>query len=447
MTPRKVPRILVLGGGYVGLYAAMALRKRLGRREAAIVVVDPRSYMTYQPFLPEAAAGNLEPRHVVVPLRRTLKGCTILSGRVTRLEHANRVAEVTPLEGEPYRVSYDHVVTSLGAVARTLPIPGLAEFGLGFKQIEEAIALRNAVLGKMEAASSVWDPALRRRLLTFTFVGGGFAGIEALGEVEDMARNACKDFDSIRPEDLRFVLIEAMGRILPEVGEELGGYALEQLRARGIDLKLNTRLESCVGGHIETSDGDRFESDTLVWTAGVKANPALNVTDLPLDERGRVRTNAQLQVVDADGQVIEGAWAAGDNAAVPDLTGEPGALCGPTAQHAVRQGRHLGANLARRILGEPLEEYRHANLGTVASLGLYKGVAQTFGIKLRGPLAWFMHRTYHMWAMPTLNRKVRIILDWTTALLFRREMVALGSFSSPRAEFVAAAAGDQPRHQ
>ncbi|MFV0254255.1 MAG: NAD(P)/FAD-dependent oxidoreductase [Beutenbergiaceae bacterium] len=436
---RKVPRVLILGGGYVGLYAALALREQLGRREAAVVVVDPRSYMTYQPFLPEAAAGNLEPRHVVVPLRRTLPGCTILSGRVTSVDHAQRRAKITPLEGEAYEVSYDYLVTSLGAIARTLPIPGLAEVGLGFKQIEEAIALRNAVLGKMEVASSTWDPQLRRRLLTFTFVGGGFAGIEALAEVEDMARNACRDFDSIRREDLRFVLIEAAGRILPELGEELGGYALEQLRARGIDLKLDTRLESCVDGEILTSDGDRFASDTVVWTAGVKANPALGMTDLPTDDRGRVTTNAALQVLDADGNVVDGAWAAGDCAAVPDLTAQGGATCAPTAQHAVRQGRHLGQNLARQIQGEPLVDYEHASVGTVASLGLYKGVAQVFGIKLRGPIAWFMHRTYHMWAMPTLNRKVRIVLDWTTALLFRREMVALGSFSSPRAEFQAAA--------
>jgi len=441
---RKIPRILVLGGGNVGLYTALELRKRLGRREVAIVLFDPRSYMTYQPFLPEAAAGNLEPRHVVVPLRRTLRGCTILSGRVTGLDHANRSAQIAPLEGEAYDVSYDHVVIGLGAVARTLPIPGLAEQGMGFKQIEEAIALRNTVLGKMEAASSTWDPELRKRLLTFTFVGGGFAGIEALGEVEDMARVACHDFDSIRPQDLRFVLIEAMGRILPELGEELGGYALEQLRGRGIDLKLNTRLESCVDGHIETSDGDRFESDTLVWTAGVKASPALAHTDLPLDDRGRVRTAASLQVVDNDGQVIEGAWAAGDCAAVPDLTKGPGETCAPTAQHAVRQGKHLGRNLAHFLTDEPVVDYKHQNLGTVASLGLYKGVAETFGIKLRGPIAWFMHRTYHMWAMPTLNRKVRIVLDWTTALLFRRELVALGSFSAPRAEFTAAAAGHPP---
>lgn len=449
---RTVPRILVLGGGYVGLYTAYQLRKRMGRREVAIVVVDPRPYMTYQPFLPEAAAGNLEPRHVVVPLHRTLRRTTVLSGRVTGLRHADRQAQITPLEGEPYDIAYDHVVVALGSVARTLPIPGLAEHGMGFKQIEEAIALRNRVLNKLDVASSTWDPDLRRRLLTFTFVGGGFAGIEALGEVEDMARTATKDYDSVEPADLRFVLVEAMGRILPEVSEDLGEYALAQLRRRGIEVKLDTRLESCVDGDVVTSDGDSYPSDTLVWTAGVKASPALADTDLPLDERGRVITNAALQVTDADGVVVKGAWAAGDCAAVPDLTVEPSAgsprpTTAPTAQHAVRQGRHLGENLARVVHGRPLQDYRHRNLGVVASLGLYQGVAETMGIKLRGPLAWFMHRTYHMWAMPTLNRKIRIVLDWTTALLFRREMVALGSLETPREEFAAASAPARPtRH-
>ena len=439
---RKVPRILVLGGGYVGLFTALQVRKRMGRREAAIVVVDPRSYMTYQPFLPEAAAGSIEPRHVVAPHRGLLHGTTILSGRVTNLDHGARKATVTPIEGESYDVSYDHVVVALGAVARVLPIPGLAENGIGFKQIEEAIALRNQVLNKMDIAASTWDPAARRRMLTFTFVGGGFAGIEAIGEIEDMARAACKYFDSIRPEDLRFVLIEGTRRILPEVGDELGGYALEQLRRRGIEIKLNTFLNSAEDGHMVCSDGDEFDSDTLVWTAGVKANPVVADSDLPIDSQGRVRTLPTLQVVDEDGEVVEGAWAAGDCAAVPDIsTGEVGKFCTPTAQHAVRQARHLGDNLVRYLSGEPVTDYSHKNMGTVASLGLYKGVAQIQGIKFRGPLAWFMHRTYHMWAMPSLNRKARILLDWTTALVFSREMVALGSLQSPREAFIAAAAG------
>jgi len=438
--PRRTKRILILGGGYIGLYTALGLRKQMGREEAEIAIVDPRPYMTYQPFLPEAAAGSLEPRHVVAPLRRELKGCTLITGSVAEIRHADRKVVVVPVEeGESYELSYDELVVGLGAVARTLPIPGLAEFAIGFKQVEEATALRNQVLGKMDVAASTWDPELRRRKLTFVFVGGGFAGIEALGEIEDMARDAAKMFDGIRREDMRFVLVEGAGRILPEVGDELGGYALEQLRARGIEIHLNTFLESCVDGHIKLSNGDEFESDTVVWTAGVKANPVLGNSDLPLDERGRVRTLPTLQVADDDG-VVAGAWAAGDCAAVPDLTSEePGATTGPTAQHAVRQARHLAKNLVRAVRGEELEDYRHKNLGTVASLGLGKGVANVFGLKLRGPVAWFMHRTYHMWAMPTLNRKVRIVLDWTTALFFKRELVALGSLQSPRASFEAAA--------
>lgn len=432
--PRKVPRIVVLGGGYVGFYAALRLRRRLGRRDAAIVVVDPRSYMTYQPFLPEAAAGSLEPRHVVVSHRRELRGVDVLTGRVTEVRHAERTVRIAPVEGEQYEITYDHLVVALGSVARTLPIPGLAEQAMGFKQVEEAIALRNHVLTKLDVAASTWDPALRRRMLTFTFVGGGFAGIEAIAEVEDMARNAVRYYDGIDAEDLRFVMIEGSDRILPELGEEMGGYTLEQLRRRNIEVYLSTFLSSCVDGHVVTSTGVEFDSDTIVWTAGVKANPVLASTDLPLDPQGRVRALPTLQVAHEDGTVVEGAWTAGDCAAVPDLA-NPGRLCSPSAQHAVRQARHLGDNLAKHLRSAAVAEYKHKHVGTVASLGLYKGVAQVYGVKLRGFPAWFMHRTYHMAQMPTFNRKVRIVLDWTLALLFRRELVALGRLHDPRADF------------
>lgn len=436
--PRSVPRILVLGGGYVGLYTALRLRRRLARRDVAITVVDPRPYMTYQPFLPEAAAGSLEPRHVVVAHRRELKGIDTLTARVTSIRHAERTVTLTPEIGEPYDVVYDHLVVALGSVPRTLPIPGLAEQAIGFKQVEEAIALRNHVLGKIDLAASTWDPELRRRLLTFTFVGGGFAGIEAIGEVEDMARDVLRHYDGLTRDDLRFVMIEGSRRILPELGEEMGGYALEQLRARGIEVHLSTFLESCVDGHVVTSTGVELDSETIVWTAGVRANPVLAHSDLPLDGSGRVRALPTLQVADADGNVVDGAWTAGDCAAVPDLT-HPGEICSPSAQHAVRQARHLGDNLARHLRSAPVTPYAHKHVGTVASLGLGKGVAQVYGIRLRGWPAWFMHRTYHMAQMPTFNRKVRIVLDWTLALFFRREIVALGRLHDPRAEFVAAA--------
>ncbi len=439
----RTPRILVAGAGYIGLYTALTLRKHVGRQDVEIAVVDPHPYMTYQPFLPEAAAGSIEPRHVVTSLRRELTGTTVLTGSITGVRHAERKAVIDPGNGDdPYEVTYDHLVVGLGSVARTLPIPGLAENAIGFKHIEEATALRNQVLGKLAEAASTWDPEKRRRMLTFVFVGGGFAGIEALGEVEDMARAATEQYDSIDREDLRFVVVEGAGRILPEVGEELGGYALEQLRDRGVEINLNTFLNSCVDGHIELSSGETFEADTVVWTAGVKANPVLGSTDLPLEERGRVRTNAKLQVVDEDGNVVENAWAAGDCAAVPDLsTGPktPDGTCAPTAQHAVRQGKHLGENLVKVLTGEQPTDYVHENIGTVASLGLYKGVAQIMGRKFRGPLAWFMHRTYHVMAMPSLERRVRILADWTAALFFRRELVPLGALHEPRAAWEQAA--------
>jgi NADH dehydrogenase len=427
-------RILVAGGGYVGMYAALRLQKRLRSelrsKRVEIIVVDPRSYMTYQPFLPEAAAGSLEPRHVVVALRKVLDKCEVLTGRVESVDHARKVARIKPPRGEAYNLTYEVLVLAPGSIARTLPIPGLAEQGIGFKQVEEAIALRNMVLEKLDIATTVTDHAARRALLTFVFVGGGYAGIEALGELEDMATYATRYYPDLSKGDIRFVLVEATGRILPEVGEDLGRYTVEQLRQRRIDVRLNTRLESCVDGHVVLSDGEEFDAETIVWTAGVRANPMLTRTDLPLDEKGRLKCRADLRV-----EGVEDAWSAGDCAAVPDLTAGAEVTTSPSAQHAVRQAKHLGDNIALVLRGRSPRAYAHKHVGSVASLGVYKGVAQVYGIKLRGFPAWFMHRTYHVSRMPTFNRKVRVVLDWTLALFFPREVVSLGALQHPREEF------------
>ena len=444
LKPRKVPRIVVLGGGSVGLYAAKRLRKRLGRREAAIVVVDPRPYMTYLPFLPEAAAGSIDGRLVVAPLRRALKNVDLLQGMVSEIRHNDRQVTITPEEGDAYDITYDHLIIGLGSVSRTLPIPGLAEQGIGLKQVEEAIAIRNHVLNRIDVASSTWDADLRKKMLTFVFVGGGFAGVEALGEVESMARAAVKYYSEIDPAELRFVLVEGSPRILPEVSEELGGYTLEQLRKRHVEIHLSTFLNSCVDGNVVLSNGVEFQTETLVWTAGVKANPVLEQSDLPLDKMGRVTCLATLQVVDAEGNIVPDAWAAGDCASVPDLV-TPGAFCPPNAQHAIRQANHMGNNLAKVLRSALPTEYRHKNVGAVASLGMYQGVAQMFGIfKVRGPLAWFLHRTYHVMAMPTWNRKIRIMAGWTSALLLKREVVSLGSIHDPRKAFREASESKPP---
>jgi len=433
------PHILVVGGGYVGMYTALRLQHRLRAGEATVTVIDPNSYMTYQPFLPEAAAGSLEPRHVVVPLRRVLSKARVLNGTVVSVEHAQRRVRVLPPEGPAFDVGYDVLVMAPGSIARTLPIPGLAEVGIGFKSVAEAIWLRNHVLARLDAAASSEDPELRRRALTFVFIGGGYAGIEALAELEDMARAALRYYP-LRPRDMRWVLVEATGRILPEVGSDLGTYTVERLRERGIEVRLETRVTSLTDGTVTLDDGSSFPAETVVWTAGVRPNPVVGSSDLPLDENGRIRAAADLRV---EGR--PGAWTAGDCAAVPDLTKGPGELCGPSAQHAVRQAKRLADNIVSQLRGRPPKPYRHAYAGSVASLGLHKGVAEVYGVKLRGYPAWFMHRTYHLSRVPTTNRKARVAADWTLALFFRREVVSLGSFQDPRREFELAARPEQAR--
>ncbi|WP_298182127.1 NAD(P)/FAD-dependent oxidoreductase [Saccharomonospora sp.] len=426
-------RILILGGGYVGLYTALGLQKRLRANEASVTVVDPQPHMTYQPFLPEAAAGSIEPRHVVVPLRRVLRRCHVLTARVTAIEHENKTVTVEAPDGHIEQLNYDVLVVALGSVARLLPIPGLAEQGIAIKTIGEAIYLRNHVLSKLDEASSTLDPELRRRMLTFTVVGGGFAGIEALAELEDMTRDACRYYDNIKPEDIRWVLVEAAGRILPEVRETLGVWTAEQLEKRGIEVYLSTAAKSFEDGHVVLSDGTEFDSDTIIWTAGVKANPVVAESDLPTDKRGRLQATATLQVLGHPD-----VWTAGDVAAVPDLSrteNDPTATCPPNAQHAVRQARHMAKNIIRSLRGGTPADYYHKNLGAVAGLGMHKGVADAMNLKIKGYPAWLFHRAYHVKAMPTFNRKVRILLDWALSGLFRREIVSLGQINNPKEEF------------
>jgi NADH dehydrogenase len=427
-------RIVIVGGGYVGMYTALKAQKKLSGGRAEIVVIDPQPNMTYQPFLPEAAAGSVEPRHVVVPLRRVLKKCRIITGSVTDIRHSARTVTVAPIEGPVYDLGYDILVVAPGSVPRTLPIPGLAEQGVGFRTIGEAIYLRNFVLSRLDFAASTLDEAVRRRALSFVFVGGGYAGIEAIAELQDMARYACRYYPNLEPHEMRWVMVEAANRVMPEVSVALASYTVDRLIERNIDVRLSTRLESAVGGHIVLSDGTEFDADILVWTAGVKAHPLLAKSDLPVDDKGRLKCKANLAV---DGLV--GVFSAGDCAAVPDLSkDDPNALTGPSAQHAVRQAAVLGDNLARFVNGQELKVYKHAYVGSVASLGLYRGVAELYGVKVKGILAWFLHRSYHVSRMPTFNRKVRVLADWTAALFFPREVVSLGQLQMPRQEWSSA---------
>lgn len=431
---QDTPRILIVGAGQAGMHVAARLRHRVRAGEATITVVDPHSYLTYQPLLAEAAAGNLEPRHVVVPLRQVLPGIDVITGTVVSIDHARRAAYLATANGEPRPLAYDMLVLAPGSVTRVLPVPGLAEHGIGFKTVGEAIHLRNHVLAELDTAASATSDTDRDAALTFVFVGGGYAGVEALAELQDMAHDACRHYyPGIDPRQVRWVLVEATGRILPEVSDRMGRYTVDLLRRRGIEVRLDTRLTSAVGGHVVLDDGSEFDAGTLVWTAGVAPHPLLKQTDLPRDERGRVVTTEYLSVMDTPD-----AWALGDCAAVPDLA--TGGVCPPSAQHAVRQARVLADNLVAGLRGHAPKVYRHASAGSVASLGLYQGVAQIYRLRLHGFPAWLAHRTYHLLALPTWNRRLRVVADWTLALPFPREIVSLDALEHSRDDFTAAVA-------
>ncbi|MEV7020838.1 FAD-dependent oxidoreductase [Kitasatospora sp. NPDC093558] len=442
-------RILIAGGGCAGMATALhlqrGLRERLRRGEAEITVVEPQAYLTYHPLLAEVAAGSIDPRHVVVPLRRALPDCRVLTARITRIEHAARRALAdAAAPGEtptPLELPYDVLVVAPGSVSRTAPVPGLAEHGRGFSTVAEAVGLRNHVLEQLDLASATRDPALRQSALTFVFVGAGYAGVGALAELEDMARYAVRGYHNVAPEDLRWVLVEATDRILAEESPELAAHTLGQLRERGVDVRLRTTLESAAGQVVALSDGSRFAARTLVWTAGVRPSPLLRDTDLPLDASGRVRCLPTLQVLGPDGRALPGVWAAGDCAAVPDPHAD-GAPCAPNAQHAFAQAELLARNIAVALDGGPhapdLAEYRPGPAACSTSLGLRRAVAHTRrGGRLTGRRAWWLHRARHLRRLPSADRRVRVLMDWVLGGLFSREVVSLGTLEHPRSEFEA----------
>ena len=405
---------LVVGGGFAGAYVA----RLLGR--AGATIVSPESSMLYTPLLPEAASGTLEPRHVVVPLRQMCPHAELVLGRVTVLdENARSVAVETPDAGG-FKIEYDRIVVALGAVPRTFPVPGLAEHALPFKDLADAIQLRNHVLRELEAADATDDPAERSRHLGFVFVGAGYAGVEALAELSDLARDALRHFPRLRDARQRWVLVDAAPTILAEIPSRLGEYAGRASARRGVEIYVSTMLASVDEREAVLSEGTRIPTRTLVWTTGVKAHPLLAEWGLPLDDRGRVKVDAHLRIEDRPRM-----WALGDCAAVPNAA-TPGRTDPPTCQHALRQARRLAKNL--RGDSQP---YAYRMLGQVATLGRYKGIADVLGIKIRGFPGWFVTRSYHLLQLPLVSPKLRVVTDWTTSLFFRRDIAELSMLGHP----------------
>jgi NADH dehydrogenase len=411
--------VVILGAGFAGCSVA----RLLGRdRNLAVTLVDPHNFMLYTPLLPEAASGTVEPRHAVVPVRLMCPRARLVLGSATAADLDARRVSVTVAGGARHELEYDHLIVALGAVTRTADVPGLIDHGFGFKTIGQAIALRNRVLGQLERAAVEPDPAERERLLTFVFVGGGYAGVEALAELEDLVRDASRRYPELAGVRRRWVLVDMAESILHELPGSLAAYSAHQLERRGVELLMRHGLAAVDGTGVTLDDGSAIPAATVVWTAGVRPSPALTRLGLELDGRGRVPVDPHLRVAGRTD-----VWALGDAARVENPLGagpDP-----PTCQHALRQARRLAANLRAAAAGRALRPYAYRMRGQVATLGRHKGVAEVYGYPIRGFPGWWLTRTYHLYQLPLLSRKLRVVTDWTVGLVFRRDIVELGDFA------------------
>ncbi|MEA2330816.1 MAG: hypothetical protein QOH58_954 [Thermoleophilaceae bacterium] len=420
--------VVIAGGGFGGLYAARRLERRLPRHSARIQVVSDVNFLLYTPLLPGAAAGSLEPRHVVVPLREELEWADLRLGRVTGADPARREVYVDTVDGRHDTLRYDQLIVTLGSVSRVLPVPGLKEHALGFKTLADAIALRNRTLLNLEIAESLPDDDMRREYLTFVFVGAGYAGLEGIAELQDYVADVIDRYPRCRIVGTRFVLVEARDRVMPEIPASLAEFATRELRGRGMEIRTNTLLQSADGRSATLSTGEMIPTRLLCWTAGVKPAPVVRELGLPLGPHGRIEVDDTMRVRGHDN-----VWAIGDAAAVPDPAKHRREPSPPTCQHAIRQGRRVAENVAGVLGGRPPRPFRYRTLGVFVDMGQRKAVATVLGLRLRGFVAWFAARTYHLAMMPGFERQVRLAADWTVGLMFGRASAELGQLGHPSA--------------
>ena len=418
--------VVIAGGGFGGFYAARTLERVLPAQSARVTLVNDVNFMLYTPLLPGAAAGTLEPRHVVVPLREQLRRTDLRLGSVVRAAPEERCVLVQSLEGHEERIAYDHLVVALGSVSRTLPVPGLAEHAIGFKTLPDAIELRNRVIRSLEAAETLEDPAQRAQWLTFVFVGAGYAGLEGLAELQDFARDIIGLYPRCRTQGMRWLLVEAKERVMTEIPAPLAEFAQRELRGRGIEVRTRTQLEEVTATTARLSDGEVVPTRTVVWTTGVKPHPVVAQLGLPTDAGGRIRTEPTLRV---EGQ--ERVWAIGDAAAVPDPARKGEVSCPPTAQHAIRQGRLVARNVAASMGTGEVKPFTYKTKGVFVDMGEGEAVAVTMGLRWRGRPAWLLARSYHLAMMPGLKRRARLLVDWSVQLLFGRDASELGRLGHP----------------
>ncbi|HSF30870.1 MAG TPA: NAD(P)/FAD-dependent oxidoreductase [Candidatus Tectomicrobia bacterium] len=418
-------RIVILGGGFGGLYAALRLEKTLARDpDVEILLVNRENFFLFTPMLHEVAASDLDLTHIVNPVRKLLKRVQFFDGDVDEIDlPGHKVIVSHGAEHHSHEVAYDHLVIALGSITNFFNLPGLEEGALTMKSLGDAIYLRNKLISHLEEADFECCAAERQALLTFVVAGGGFAGVETIASLNDFVREALKFYPNLREEFLRVVLVHPGPVILPELGEKLGAYAQQKLAARKVEIKVNTKVTGVSEGGVQLTDGSTILSKTLVWTAGTSPNPLLETLPCP-KERGRLLVNEFLEVSD-----WPGVWALGDCALVPDR--HTGKFCPPTAQHALREGKVLAENLIATIRGGQKKAFAFKTIGQLATIGRRTGVANIMGVNFSGFLAWWLWRTIYLSKLPRFEKKVRVALDWTLDLLFSKDLVQFVTLRAP----------------
>ncbi len=409
-------RILILGGGFAGLYAALQFEKTLARDpDVEVTLVNRENFFLFTPMLHEVAASDLDMTHIVNPIRKFFRRVKFFEGEVESIDLPGRKVMVFHgVNHHHHELHYDHLLITLGSITNFFNLPGLAERALTMKSLGDAIHLRNRLIQNLEEADFECFPEQREPLLSFVVAGGGFAGVETIAGVNDFIREALKFYPHLAEENLRMVLVHPGAVILPELGEKLGAYAQRKLAERKVEIRVNTKVTGVTHEGVMLSDGAVIKTNTLVWTAGTSPNPLLQT--LPCrKERGRLKVSSTMEVPE-----WPGVWALGDCAEVPDPHGKP---YPPTAQHALRQGKVVAQNVAAAIRGGQKKPFVFSTLGQLAAIGRRTGVASVFGFNFSGFIAWWLWRSIYLSKLPRLEKKLRVALDWTLDLLFTKDLV------------------------
>ena len=414
------PRVVILGGGYGGVYTALKLQKAARRGQIHLSLVSQENYFLAQPMLAEVVSGSIEPPHIVNPIRRMLPHVQFHQARIQDVEVESRILVISQLGGSRHydRIPFDHLVIAVGSRTDLSRLPGMAEHAFPFKTLGDAFFLRNHLISVLEEAEVETDPEEKKELLTFVVAGGGYTGVEVASEINSFTREAAKSYRRIDPSEINVILLHRGSRILPILPDRLAEFSHGVMQRRGVEVRLHTTIMGATAQSAILGDGETIATRTLVVAVGSAPNQLLDVLPGKRDGRGRLVVDETLSVPD-----WPGIWAVGDCAAVPDVhTGE---TCPPTAQYAIRQAKHLARNILATVDGKSLRPFSHRNLGVFVPLGRFSGAAQVLGLKVSGFLAWWLYRSYYLYQLPRLERKVRVVTDWTLELFFHRDIVQM----------------------